>query len=75
MKTTIPIQWVNVVQGHEMTATITGIMGAEKLRAISIDLELCGNCLTNQHDDINHTYDILVDESKCEFILAVGIPL
>ena len=26
--------------------------------------------MTNQHDDINHTHDILVDESKCEFILV-----
>ncbi len=29
-----------------------------------------GNCLTNQHGDINMTHEILVDESKCEFILV-----
>ena len=73
MKTTIPVyQWVNAVDhGHEMTATNAGIMGAEKLQSdFKFIWNYAGNCLTNQHDDINHTHDILVDESKCEFILV-----
>ena len=71
VKTTIPVyQWVNAVDhGHEMTATNAGIMGAEKLQSdFKFIWNYAGNCLTNQHDDINHTHDILVDESKCEFI-------
>lgn len=73
VKTTIPVyQWVNAVDhGHEMTATNAGIMGAEKLQSdFKFIWNYAGNCLTNQHDDINHTHDILVDESKCEFILV-----
>lgn len=31
---------------------------------------LAGNCLVNQHSDINNTIKILEDESKCEFILV-----
>lgn len=71
--TTIPVyQWLNAVDhGHEMTAENAGIIGAEKL---STDFKFiwnyAGNCLTNQHGDINYTHDILSDESKCEFILV-----
>ena len=54
-----------------MTATNAGIMGAEKLQSdFKFIWNYAGNCLTNQHNDINHTHDILVDESKCEFILV-----
>ncbi len=71
--TTIPVyQWVNAVDhGHEMTATNAGIMGADKLGSdFKFIWNYAGNCLTNQHGDINHTHDILADESKCEFILV-----
>ncbi len=30
-----------------------------------------GNCLTNQHGDINRTHDILQDETKCEMIVVI----
>ena len=33
-------------------------------------LNYAGNCLTNQHGDINYAHDILADESKCEFIVV-----
>jgi Tat-targeted selenate reductase subunit YnfE/Tat-targeted selenate reductase subunit YnfF len=71
--TTIPVyQWVNAVDhGHEMTATNAGIMGAEKLGSdFKFIWNYAGNCLTNQHGDINYTHDILTDESKAEFILV-----
>ena len=71
--TTIPVyQWVNAVDhGHEMTATNAGVMGAEKLNNdIKFIWNYAGNCLTNQHGDINYTHEILADESKCEFILV-----
>ena len=33
-------------------------------------VNLAGNCLVNQHGDINRTAEILKDETKCEFILC-----
>lgn len=29
-----------------------------------------GNCISNQHGDINKVYEVLSDESKCEFIIG-----
>ena len=71
--TTLPVyQYINAIDhGKDMTATNAGIMGAEKLSSdIKFIWNYAGNCLTNQHGDINYTHDILVDESKCEFILV-----
>ena len=73
IKTTIPVyQWANAVDhGHKMTATNAGIIGADKLSSdIKFIWNYAGNCLTNQHGDINATHDLLADESKCEFILV-----
>lgn len=73
LKIGIPVyQWVNAVDhGKKMTATNAGIVGADKLNNdIKFIWNYAGNCLTNQHGDINKTHDILVDESKCEFILV-----
>lgn len=71
--TTLPVyQYVNAIDhGHEMTATNAGITGADKLGTdIKCLWNYAGNCLTNQHGDVNFTHDVLVDESKCEFILV-----
>ncbi|WP_165045064.1 molybdopterin-dependent oxidoreductase [Adlercreutzia sp. ZJ138] len=71
--TTLPVyQFVNAIDhGHEMTATNAGIMGADKLASdIKFIWNYAGNCLTNQHGDINYTHEILIDESKCEFIVV-----
>ena len=71
--TAIPVyQWVNAVDhGKDMTATNAGIIGADKLKSdIKFIWNYAGNCLTNQHGDINYTHDVLADESKCEFILV-----
>lgn len=73
IKTTLPVyEFVNAIDhGHEMTATNAGITGADKLGSdIKCLWNYAGNCLTNQHGDINYTHDILADESKCEFILV-----
>lgn len=73
IKTTLPVyEFVNAIDhGHEMTATNAGITGADKLGSdIKCLWNYAGNCLTNQHGDINYTHDILTDESKCEFILV-----
>lgn len=71
--TTIPVyQWLNAVDhGHTMTSTNAGIIGADKLTSdIKFIWNYAGNCLTNQHGDINKVHEILSDESKCEFILV-----
>lgn len=71
--TAIPVyQFVNAIDhGHEMTATNAGIMGADKLSSdIKFIWNYAGNCLTNQHGDINYTHEVLADESKCEFIVV-----
>lgn len=73
IKTTLPVyEWPDAVDhGHEMTATNAGITGSDKLGSdIKFIWNYAGNCLTNQHGDINATHDLLVDESKCEFILV-----
>lgn len=41
----------------------------------SIKAIIChgGNCLTNQHGDVNRTHRVLGDPMKCEFILNVDV--
>lgn len=59
-----------VVRGHELTA-LDGVTGGEQLQSdIKMILNLAGNCLINQHGDINRTAAILRDTSKCEFIVC-----
>jgi len=65
-------QWLNAVDhGAEMTALKDGVRGVDQLSTgIKFIWNYAGNCLTNQHADINLVHDILQDESKCEFILV-----
>ena len=68
----IPVyRWTDAVDhGKEMTA-LQGIGGMQKLDAdIKMIVNLAGNCLINQHSDINRTAALLSDTSKCEFILC-----
>lgn len=59
-----------VLRGSGMTA-LDGVRGGERLPAdIKMLVNLAGNCLINQHGNINKTADILRDTSKCEFILC-----
>ena len=59
-----------VLHGHEMGAP-DGVTGMPKLRSdIKMILNLGGNCLVNQHGDINRTKEILSDPSKVEFIVC-----
>lgn len=59
-----------VLRGREMTA-YDGVKGGERLPSdIKMLVNLAGNCLINQHGDINKTAEILRDTSKCEFILC-----
>ena len=60
-----------VEDGRRMTALNAGVQGAPKLdQSIKCILNYAGNCLTNQHGNINRAHDILVDESKCELIVV-----
>ena len=60
-----------VDHGTEMTALNAGVQGAPKLNQnIKCILNYAGNCLTNQHGNINRAHDILADESKCELIVV-----
>lgn len=59
-------------QGPAMTARNAGVRGADRLKnGIKYLINYAGNCLTNQHSDINRAHRILADESKCEFILGI----
>ncbi len=59
-----------ILRGHELTA-LDGVTGGEQLQSdIKMMVNLAGNCLINQHGDINRTKEILADTSKCEFILC-----
>ena len=54
-----------------MTAKNAGVKNADALKVnIKYMIHYAGNCLTNQHSDINKAHDVLADESKCEFILG-----
>ena len=63
--------WTDAVDhGEQMTAVRDGVRGADKLDVpIKMIWNYAGNCMTNQHSDINRTHEILSDESKCEFIV------
>ncbi len=59
-----------ILRGHELTA-LDGVTGGEQLQSdIKMMVNLAGNCLINQHGDINRTKEVLSDTSKCEFILC-----
>ncbi|WKS82309.1 dimethylsulfoxide reductase subunit A [Edwardsiella tarda] len=61
-----------IVRGPEMTATRDGVRGKEKLDVpIKMIWNYAGNCLVNQHSEINRTHDILQDDSKCEMIVVI----
>ena len=59
-----------VLRGHEM-GEADGVTGLNRLQSdIKLILNLGGNCLVNQHGDINRTKAILSDTSKVEFIVC-----
>ncbi|PJG84386.1 DmsA/YnfE/YnfF family dimethyl sulfoxide reductase [Conservatibacter flavescens] len=74
IKAKIPIfMWTDAVtRGTEMTALKDGLKGAEKLnKNIKFILNYAGNCIINQHSDINRTLDILSDESQLEMLVVI----
>lgn len=74
VKTKISVfTWTDAIDhGEKMTATHDGVRGKDKLDVgIKFLWNYAGNCLTNQHGQINKTHEILKDESKCEFIVGI----
>ncbi len=61
-------------RGHLMTEKSDGVTGTTQLSTdIKFVINWAGNCVTNQNGDINWIHDVLVDETKCEFILGSDI--
>lgn len=55
-----------------MTALRDGVRGKDKLDVpIKMVWNYAGNCLINQHSEINRTHDILQDDKKCEMIVVI----
>ncbi len=78
VKAKIPaFMWLEAVKrGAELTSRNAGVVGEDKLKTpVKLIINHAGNCLTNQHANINATHDILVDESLCEFIVVCDIHL
>lgn len=61
-----------IVRGPEMTAKRDGVRGKDKLDVpIKFIWNYAGNCLVNQHAEINRTHQILQDEKQCEMIVVI----
>ncbi|WP_369834422.1 dimethylsulfoxide reductase subunit A [Cronobacter dublinensis] len=65
--------WTDAIErGPSMTATADGVRGKEKLDVpIKMIWNYAGNCLVNQHSNINRTHEILQDDKKCELIVVI----
>src|SRR5476649_1335304 len=65
--------WTDAIErGTEMTAKRDGVRGKDKLDVpIKFIWNYAGNCLVNQHSDINRTHDILQDDKQCEMIVVI----
>lgn len=73
-KITIPVfMWTEgVARGREMTATNASIQGADALGTdIKVIIMHASNTLVNQHSDHGRTIELLRDDTKCEFIVAI----
>ncbi|WP_413741142.1 DMSO/selenate family reductase complex A subunit [Sodalis sp. RH15] len=61
-----------ILRGAEMTARHDGVRGKDKLDVpIKFIWNYAGNCLVNQHSDINRTHGILQNDKKCEMIVVI----
>ncbi|MBY5922650.1 DMSO/selenate family reductase complex A subunit [Ferrimonas balearica] len=67
--------WAEAIErGEEMDATSDGVKGLGDDEKLGVNIKAVfsssGNALINQHSEINHTRQILEDESKCELIVV-----
>ena len=65
--------WTDAIKRHhEMTDKTDGVRGAERLKSpIKFIWNYAGNCLVNQHSDVNLTHKILSDDKMCEMIVVI----
>lgn len=74
VKTSISMfMWTDAItRGPQMTAKRDGVRGKDKLDVpIKFIWNYAGNCLVNQHSDINRTHDIFQDDKQCEMIVVI----
>ncbi|WP_017754709.1 DMSO/selenate family reductase complex A subunit [Calidifontibacillus oryziterrae] len=65
-----------IIEGTKMGAAegVTGLNDGETLPTnIKMIFNIAGNCLVNQHSDINRTIKMLEDESLIEFIVTTDL--
>lgn len=61
-----------IERGSTMTAKNAGVRGAEKLGAdLKFMWNYAGNCIINQHSDVNATTKMLQDDKKLETIVVI----
>jgi len=74
VKTSIPcFLWTKAIENPKgFTDLNSGLRGKKHLE-VPIKFLWCfaSNALINQHSDINHTHDILQDDSQCEMIVLI----
>lgn len=72
VRTSIPVfMWPDAILRGTGMGPEDGVRNADRLGSeIKFLASLAGNCLINQHSDINLIRTILADETKCEFILV-----
>ncbi|MHC1711277.1 MAG: DMSO/selenate family reductase complex A subunit [Solidesulfovibrio sp.] len=65
--------WTKAIENPtDMTDIKDGVRNKKQLQVpIKFIWNFAGNCLVNQHSDINRTARILQDESKCEMIVVM----
>lgn len=64
-------RWTDAADHGQEMAALDGVIGGDKLFSdIKMIVNLAGNCLINQHGDINRTTALLQDTNKVEFILC-----
>jgi Tat-targeted selenate reductase subunit YnfE len=70
-------RWVEAIEdGPSLTAKKDGIKGADRLpQSIKLLINYANNHPANNNGDINHTLEVLKDESKCEFILCYDVKM
>jgi DmsA/YnfE family anaerobic dimethyl sulfoxide reductase A subunit len=74
VSTLIPVfMWTKAIDNPtDMTDLKDGVRNKKRLeKPIKFLWNYAGNCLINQHSDINATTRILQDESKCEMIVVL----
>jgi anaerobic dimethyl sulfoxide reductase subunit A len=61
-----------IMRGPEMTALADGVRGVDQLSVpIKFMWNYAGNCIINQHSDVNLTRQILEDDTQCEMIVVI----